>query len=51
MARMRRFLKGPPPPTSDIGGGGSKVKEKCIDQNQWGDMAYKGGREAHGMFR
>ena len=33
-----------------VGGGGSKVKEKCIDQNQERGMALKGIGAARGTF-
>ena len=40
MARMRRLKKGTTPPS--VGGGGKKVKEKCIYKNQRRDKASKG---------
>ena len=40
--------KGDKPPS--VGGGGGKVEEKCIDQNQERGMALKGIGAARGTF-
>ena len=40
MVRLGRLQKGTNPP--GVGSGGSKVKKKCINQNQRGDTASKG---------
>ena len=48
MARMRRLQKGRNPPI--ISGGGRKVKKKCINQKQRGDIASKGVGAAFGSI-